>query len=68
MLWDAASIKRKTTMTGHTKGVWSLAYSPDGTKLVSASPDSTARIWDTKSGKAAAILRDHDLFVSTHIF
>ena len=68
MLWDAARIKRVSTLTGHAKGVWSVAHSPDGSQLVSASPDTTARIWDTKSGKAAAILRDHDFYVSTPIF
>jgi hypothetical protein len=29
-------------------GIWSLAWSPDGTTLVSGSGNSTVRLWDTK--------------------
>ncbi len=32
-------------LVGHTAGVRSLEFSPDGTSLVSASDDGTARIW-----------------------
>ena len=33
------------TLTGHTDYVWSASYSPDGTKIVSASGDNTIKIW-----------------------
>ncbi len=35
---------------GHTDYVNSVAFSPDGARLVSASDDYTARIWDVASG------------------
>ena len=41
--------------------VWSAAFSPDGTRIVTASEDETARIWDAASGKAIGEpLKGHD--------
>src|SRR5262249_42844299 len=31
--------------------VWSLVFSPDGTRLASASDDDTARLWDVATGR-----------------
>ena len=37
----------------------SAAFSPDGSRIVTASLDQTARIWDAASGKEIAVLRGH---------
>ena len=34
------------TLAGHASSIWGVEASPDGKQLVSASYDSTARIWD----------------------
>jgi WD40 repeat protein len=44
-LWDAASGKELVTLEGHTDTVLSAAFSPDGTRVVTASWDRTARTW-----------------------
>ena len=44
-LWDAATGKALVTLEGHTDRVWSAAFSPDGTRVVTASFDKTAKIW-----------------------
>ena len=58
-LWDAATGKALATLEGHTGAVRSAAFSPDGTRVVTASDDKTARLWDAASGKALATLEGH---------
>ena len=38
------------TLVGHTGGINSCAYSPDGTRLVTASGDGTLKVWDPNVG------------------
>jgi WD40 repeat protein len=38
------------TLTGHTDAVISVAFSPDGKSLVSASSDNTVRLWRVEDG------------------
>ncbi len=47
------------TIDGHDAEIWGLAFSPDGTKLASASQDGTARIWDSASGKELLVFQGH---------
>jgi WD40 repeat protein len=39
------------SLPGHTDRLTSVAYSPDGTSIATASWDGTARIWDAQTGK-----------------
>ena len=36
----------RQTLTGHTDSVYSVVFSPDGTRIVSGSSDETVQIWD----------------------
>ena len=48
-----------SAITGHTERVRSVAYSPDGTRIVTASFDNTARIWDATTGQQVMQLNGH---------
>jgi WD40 repeat protein len=44
-------------LSGHTKRVNDIAFSPDGTLLMSSANDDTVRIWDTRSGEGNILIR-----------
>jgi eukaryotic-like serine/threonine-protein kinase len=46
-------------LSGHREIVFSAAYSPDGTRIVTASRDKTARTWDARTGVQLAVLSGH---------
>ena len=50
------------TCYGHTSIVWSVAFSPDGTRIASGSgrQDCTIKIWDAKTGIELKTLGGHD--------
>ena len=50
-------------LSGHAGFVQTGAYSPDGTRIVTASADKTARIWDARTGAELAVLSGHAGFV-----
>ena len=42
---DVTKFKCLKTLEGHSSTVMSVAYSPDGTKIISGSEDVTIKIW-----------------------
>ncbi len=48
------------TLAGHAPfGVFKVVFSPDGTRLASASHDTTVKIWDAITGDELRTLKDH---------
>ena len=46
-----------------------MSASPDGTHIVTASDDGTARLWDATNGTEIKVLRGHDeYFVNSAVF
>ncbi len=45
-LWDPATGDHLATLTGHTDKVSDAAWSPDGTRLATASYNGEVRLWD----------------------
>jgi WD40 repeat protein len=55
-------------LSGHTDVVRSAAFSPDGRRIVTASDDQTARLWDAGTGKEIALLSGHTYIVRSAAF
>lgn len=49
-VWRVADGRIATTFSGHQGRLWSLAASPDGHTLASASDDGTVRLWNLPTG------------------
>ncbi|KAJ5875197.1 uncharacterized protein N7473_012544 [Penicillium subrubescens] len=47
------------TLEGHSDSVTSITWSPDGSRLTSASYDRTVRIWDPATGQCLSTLEGH---------
>ena len=46
----------KYDLIGHRGGVYSVAFSPDGKRVVTGSQDNTARVWDLSGATPAALV------------
>jgi WD40 repeat protein len=59
-LWDVHTGKHKQQLDGHTKGVRSLAYSPEYRFLVSAGFDFDALVWNPYVDQLILRLHGHN--------
>jgi len=57
--WDWSANLVTMTFVSHTDSVRSVAFSPDGSHLLTASADGTARVWDVESGESTVSMLGH---------
>ncbi|XXY49078.1 hypothetical protein WME91_54635 [Sorangium sp. So ce269] len=63
-----ASTPSILTMRGHRGEVLLAAFSPDGQRIVTASHDRTARVWNADGSGVPVVLRGHEVGVSSAAF
>ena len=67
VLLDAIKGSRTSVLCGHRDTIRSLAFSKDGTLLVSRSNDKTVKLWDAQTGGVIKTFGDDTSVVSTSI-
>jgi dipeptidyl aminopeptidase/acylaminoacyl peptidase len=67
-VWDARTGTPLLELKGLTGPVSSVAFSPDGTRIVSGGYDRTAKVWDARPGTPPRELKGHTVLVSSVAF
>ena len=58
-VWDWPTGEHLRTLSGHTGALTQAAFSPDGSRLATASTDGTVRLWDPYTGQQQLVLHGH---------
>ncbi|MBD2128515.1 NB-ARC domain-containing protein [Microcoleus sp. ZQ-A2] len=62
-LWETRTNLCLKTLQGHSNGVWSVAFSPQGTTLASGSQDGVIRFWNSKTGECIKEFPAHSSWI-----
>ena len=62
------SYQCRRTLKGHINRVWSVAFSPDGNRLVSVGEDRTFRLWDVNTGDCLQAWQGHQNWITSVCF
>ena len=58
-VWDVETGRALRVLEGHSAGINSVAWSPDGGRALSGAADQTVRVWDVETGRALRVLEGH---------
>jgi eukaryotic-like serine/threonine-protein kinase len=69
-MWDTATGEVRAAWKGHSRSVEAVAFSPDGTRVVSsgAYSDNSVGLWDAATGRSIAVMAGHRNYVSDVAF
>jgi WD40 repeat protein len=67
-VWDVEQGREILALKGHTGEVNCVCFSPDGTRLASASADQTVKVWDAEGGQEILTLNGHTGYVVSVCF
>ena len=62
------SVRKSIILSGHGVNVLSAMFSPDGRRVLTASNDNDARIWDAVTGKPVLVLTGHTNGIASAAF
>ncbi|MBW4595934.1 MAG: hypothetical protein KME46_24285 [Brasilonema angustatum HA4187-MV1] len=62
------NMQEQNRLEGHSNWVYSVAFSPDGKTIASASADSTIKLWNAATAKEIITLKGHSRYVSSVAF
>jgi len=66
--WQRQTHLAWKTLRGHLGGVMSVAFSPDGQRIVTGSWDLTAKVWEAASGRELLTLKGHSAGICSAAF
>ncbi|HRF38379.1 MAG TPA: hypothetical protein PK198_06310, partial [Saprospiraceae bacterium] len=55
-IFEFPSGKLAQTLQGHAQRIWSVAWSPDGSRVATASADLSTCLWDARTGQRTLLL------------
>ena len=61
-------VRERLLLKGHEDFVVSATFSPDGKRMVTASHDKTARVWNAATGAEIAVLKGHESRLNSAAF
>ncbi len=67
-VWDVNTRAQVTMLSGHSDNIAAANYSPDGTQIVTAAHDHSARIWDSRTGEVLATLEGHSAWLNSAMY
>jgi WD40 repeat protein len=61
-------VPNRESRVRHRFPLWTAAFSPDGSRVVTASNDRTARLWDARTGDPLGVPMRHEGLVEMASF